>query len=284
MNAQNARRSLDINEGDHLTNELLRKHYRIMALRHHPDKNSAPDASAQFQRVCEAYEFLSDKTGKQESQTYLDILRDFMNSQSPAVNLIVNKLSAVCSDKISMYFDTVDSEMLVDIYNILIINKEQLKIPDMMLEEIKRLVIKRTRNDERIVLNPSIDDLLSDNLYKLVLGERLFLIPLWHREIVYDISGSNLYVICQPKLSADISIDDHNTITVRIERNIADVLTCEQVSFRIGNKDYSISSSALKIVKKQTHRIIQAGVLRADANNAYNQEVRGDILMDITLL
>ena len=267
-----------------MTSELLRKHYRIMALRCHPDKNTAPDANAQFQRVYEAYEFLSDNKGQQESQTYLDILRDFMNSQSPMVNIIVNKLSAVCGEKIATYLDAIDREIVVDIYNLLIVNREHLRIPDTILEEIKRLVTKRTRGDERIVLNPSIDDLLNDNLYKLVLGDRTFLIPLWHREVVYDISGSNLYVECQPKLPADVRIDEHNTLTVRLERNISDVLAGGQLTFRIGNKEYSVSSNVLKIVNKQMHRIVRAGVLGIDINNVYNQDNRGDILLDITLL
>lgn len=33
-----------------------------MALKHHPDKNKAPDAAERFKEIAEAYEVLSDGT------------------------------------------------------------------------------------------------------------------------------------------------------------------------------------------------------------------------------
>ncbi|KAH8314823.1 hypothetical protein KR074_000637 [Drosophila pseudoananassae] len=43
------------------TNDEIKKGYRRMALRYHPDKNDHPQAEEQFKEVVAAFEVLSDK-------------------------------------------------------------------------------------------------------------------------------------------------------------------------------------------------------------------------------
>ena len=43
----------------------IRKAYRLLAARHHPDRSTAPDAAARFRMVQEAYDVLGDEARRE---------------------------------------------------------------------------------------------------------------------------------------------------------------------------------------------------------------------------
>lgn len=63
--------------------EEIKKAYRQLALKYHPDKNKSPDAENKFKSVSEAYEVLSDKEKKLNYDKYGDT--------PPAVNLTTKR-------------------------------------------------------------------------------------------------------------------------------------------------------------------------------------------------
>jgi len=53
------------------TKAEIKKNYRLLATKYHPDKNSDPDAATKFIAITEAYEILSNP----KSRTQYDLLR-----------------------------------------------------------------------------------------------------------------------------------------------------------------------------------------------------------------
>ena len=48
------------------TEDEIKKIYRSLAMRFHPDRNSAPGAEARFKSITKAYEILSDPVKREE--------------------------------------------------------------------------------------------------------------------------------------------------------------------------------------------------------------------------
>ena len=191
MNYQNAIDFLeiDINHTEYKTTGYLKRCYHKQALKYHPDKNgNTVESTERFKQINEAYEFLkreqkdvlddtnTDANTDANSSVYKDILQLFLKgildgkyseSISKIVREIVLNFSEVKKMSSLKMFDDLDKETTIGIYNFLSKYRLLFHFSQEFLDRVKDIIIKKHDDIMVYVLNPSIDDLLNNNVYKL---------------------------------------------------------------------------------------------------------------------
>jgi len=289
-----------------ITLEYLKKQYRKLALKNHPDKNgNTPETNYKFQQIHESYNYLKkeikhlksenidDNDDINESSHYLDILKGFMKTvfvgnYNDILSKIVNDIITT-GKKISIkIFEDLDKNTTLNIYTFLSNNRSMLHLSQESLNNIREFVVKKYDNVEVYRLNPSINDLLNNNLYKLYLNNELFLVPLWHNESYFDGSGCEIIVICEPELPKGITIDDDNNIhietTIDGYNNLHNtIINNGSISINIGDKVFNISLSNLYMKKEQYYKIKNCGLSKIK-NDIYDVSEKSDIIVKICIL
>ena len=283
--------------------EYLKKQYHKLALQNHPDKNgNSQDSKEKFQMINEAYDYLKreinfeDDTEKSSSTVYVDILQSFLseifagkyNEKFFEVikNIIVKKIP-------NKLFKELNKEMAFDIYNFLSKYKNILHISQELLDNLMEVVQKKYEDVmEYYKLNPSIDDLFENNVYKLYVNDQLFLVPLWHNELYFESSELNnfkeIIVSCEPELSENIIIDDNNNLIVKIDFHSNSlpnlIINDGKIFFNIGKKEFNIPVNKLYMKRTQYYRIKNEGLSKINENDIYDVSNKSDIIVNINLI
>ena len=306
MNYKTAFEILEIDMSDKkysdINLEYLKKQYHKLALQNHPDKNSnSKDSKEKFQAINEAYEYLkreinfNEKENKTTSTVYVDILQSFLSEifagkYNDTFYEIVKKI--IVKKIPNKLFKDLNKEMAFDIYNFLSKYKNILHISQELLDNLIEIVQKKYEDVmEYYKLNPSIDDLLENNVYKLYVNDQLFLVPLWHNELYFESSELNnfkeIIVSCEPELSKNIKIDENNNLVVKIEFNLNDlpnlIMNDGNIFFNIGKKEFYVPVNKLYMTKNQYYKIKNEGLSKINENDIYDVTNKSDIIVNIDL-
>jgi len=273
MNCKEAFEIMNINHSyNDITQDFLKKQYRKMALQHHPDKcGNTPESNVKFQQIHEAYELLQREMIHSEppihsenaNYVYIDILQLFMKSvlhgkYNDIILHIVNQIVIGYKHVSAHIFDNVDKENCMRIYQFLSSNRLMFHLSNELLDSLREMVVKKYDNVHVYKLNPSIDDILDNNIYKLYVNDTLFLVPLWHNEVYFDCSGCEIIVICQPQLEEHVSIDDDNN--VHVVTNIALINILTPIVVTIGKQNITIPLDKLFIKRQQYYTLKNQGI------------------------
>ena len=289
-----------------ITLEYLKEQFRKLALKNHPDKNgNTVESNDKFRKINEAYNYLKNEMrlendGIEEEQVeedlssslYFDILKGFVENffQGNYTEILSNIIRDIVTrgKKLSVkLFDNLEKDTALNIYLFLSNNRSILHLNAEILEVVRELVVKKYDNIEIYKLNPSINDLLNNNIYKLYLNNELFLVPLWYNELHFDGSGCEIIVLCEPELSEDIIIDEDNNIIIKKDidsqielPNIIANDLC--ININIGDKEFNIPSSKLYMKKEQYYRIKNEGISKFK-KDIYDVSEKGDIIVKINV-
>jgi curved DNA-binding protein CbpA len=299
-----------------ITIEYVKRQYRKLALKNHPDKNgNSVESNEKFKQINEAYHYLKrelkylnpqdididndmsfepDTETSYDSSLYFDILKEFMKTMfegtyDDILSKIVTDIMAAGKKMSVKLFDELDKDTAMNIYTFLSNHRTTLHLSNDILIQIRDIVIKKYDNVQIYKLNPSIDDLLNNNVYKLNANDEVFLVPLWHHESCFDIStGGEMIVLCEPELPQDITIDEENNICVEFEIVLEKELykliqENEAIYVTIGEKAHKIPLSELYMKREQYYRIKNAGLSKIK-KDIYDISDKADIIVHIQLL
>ena len=293
---------MNLNINSPFSKEKLKKQYRIMALKNHPDKH--PDNiehyTEKFKEIGQSYEFLnnlninddnsnnSNDNSSEINSNYNDIFIKFLSTiftnNYSDVKDIINTIIGDCQNISIKIFENMDKEKSIKFFEFINKYKDILHIPRSTVDKINNIINEKIINDNIIIINPSLDDLINDNIYILDFETEKYYVPLWHDEIYYKHKESDLIIKCMPDLPENISLDNDNNIIIEIKISIQLLLNYEYYPYKLGTQEYSIPINELRIKKKQSYILKQKGISLINNSNMYDNSLKSNIIFIIQLI
>jgi len=280
----------------------LKKQYRLMALKYHPDKHN-PDIdgfyTAKFAQINESYEYLNDFLNASEDKNntinidtdYNSLFSHFLSSvfiNIPSdikddIQKIILSVITDCHNLSIKLFENMDKERAIKVFEFINTYHHILYISSKTVEKIRNIINKKIENDNIIILNPLLTDLMEDNIYILELENKKYYVPLWHDEIYYKHNDNDLVVKCLPDLPENISLDNNNNIVVEIDYFISNLLNQEHIEYKLGSTMFYIPIKELKIQKIQKYLFNKKGISLIQQNDIYNNTEKSNVIFIIHL-
>ena len=276
----------------------LKKQYRIMALKYHPDKH-VPDADHfyenKFKEINESYEYLNSHTERTSNNQpfengagdYNSLFSDFLSSlfttNQTDIQSILRTIITDCQNISVKLFENMDKDRAIQIFEFINTYQHILYISSETVERIKKIINEKIEHDNIIILNPNITDLLNDNIFILDFEGEKYYVPLWHHEIYYKHNNNDLVVKCIPELPEDISLDDNNNVIVTINALMSSVFSDGNIICTLGDKNYTLYANKMKIQSVQKYIINGEGVSLIQSNDVYDNTMKSDIIFMIHL-
>lgn len=311
---KNARQLLGLTQNKKYTFSEIKKHYRIAALKNHPDKHfNSDESTAKFKEVNEAYVLLtSDFENKYDEEEtaqdckednncnkykYGDIFSEFIsslmvglsNTKIAELNVILTAVMDKCKTLTTGMFDNMDKSSILFIYDLIMKYYTILDISDERFDGIIKILKTKMKIDDVIILNPTISDLFDDNNIQVIEHEKkTYYIPIWHTELYFDMNEQReLIVKCIPKLPEYIYIDELNNIHIDVRTRVENLFnqpTCAFTIVMYDNISIDIPICDMEFKTHQTITLHKRGIPMINTENVYDISERMDIIVNLEII
>lgn len=305
MNRTQALEILGIREDDDYSEEDIKRTYHSKILQYHPDKNKSVDAADRFVEIQEAYNFIKSESHNAApisdeydycGESYNDILKTFLSSILREETPIIAKIMELILRKICRIIE-INADAIIDYLRN--INRDTLKLIRIILSKYSHIlhlsaeffekiddIIGNDRTDEYILLNPTLEDLLSeDNVYILKHDDKSYLVPLWQHEMIFENNGNkNLIVKCFPILPDNMELDECNILTVQLQYNVCELWDREMV-VELGGKSFTLMGNMFRLTSQpQRIEFDGSGVPYNNTDNVLDVSKRQSIIFMVTVM
>ena len=293
---------LNLNLNTRFTSTELKKQYRLMSLKFHPDKHM-PDKDGfycnKFKNIAESYEYLSkyleqrdgingENNNSETDNSYNSLFTNFLSSfflKDPIqVQNVLQTIINDCNNLSVKTFEKMDRETAIKLFEFISNYHHILHISSETVDKIKNIVNRKVENDNMVILNPLLDDLLVDNIYILHFEEQKYYIPLWHDELYYNHKDNQLVVKCIPELPENISLDGDNNLIITVEYKLEHVIQHDTINYVLGKDTLKIPTRELFLRKIQKYVLKGCGISLIDHTDMYNNKRKSDVIFVIHIL
>ena len=226
MNLTLARKILEIPENTPIDDNLIKRQYKRLALKWHPDKCKEPNATDMYCSIKTARDYLLESPSDTYATTHVNTAMMFFETlynnkefQRSVLKPLLNRIVAMCETKAGEFIDELDEKQANLLLSLLQQNKDVLNLSDDFFSNRKI----KNKSIANIVINPCLTDLFELNVYKMKRDDNdtFIYIPLWAPKNVFD-GGYTVY--CLPDLPNHIWIDEDNGLHVEQKCLLEDLL------------------------------------------------------------
>lgn len=298
------------------THNELKKNYHIMALKYHPDKNNnSEESTIIFKSINSAYNCLhnyllnnevNNKVNNENneniykdnisSNSYFDLINSFFDSfndtylknsylKKDFLQNIIEILKNGCKNVSLKILEDLDKDTLIKFYEYIYLYYDLLNISKETVTQIECILRKKLEKNSIIILNPSLKNLIDNDIYKLDYEGEILYIPLWHKELVYDISNNNetINIRCIADIPSNYTIDYNNNIHIKVHYNIINIFNINFLTINLDTKVFEIPVQKLKIKNYQTYIFYNQGISKINYDDILDVKFKSDIYIHIYL-